>query len=103
MSETNTYLTSKKPYMHASKEEFDDFFLDLSAKMNNHPHKLDSIMTKYSLHRACTRKEMEYLKKLGVTERAEIAAHLTEVKEDYNEEVFNTLILNISNLSLIHI
>ena len=25
MSETNTYLTSKKPYMHASKEEFDDF------------------------------------------------------------------------------
>ena len=100
MSETNTYLTSKKPYMHASKEEFDDFFLDLSAKMNNHPHKLDSIMTKYSLHRACTRKEMEYLKKLGVTERAEIAAHLTEVKEDYNEEVFNTLILNISNTSL---
>ena len=59
MSETNTYLTSKKPYTHASKEEFDDFFLDLSAKMNNHPHKLDSIMTKYSLHRACTRKEME--------------------------------------------
>ena len=43
---------------------------------------------------------MEYLKKLGVTERAEIAAHLTEVKEDYNEEVFNTLILNISNTSL---
>ena len=24
MSETNTYLTSKKPYMHASKEEFDE-------------------------------------------------------------------------------
>ena len=72
--ETGNYDRLKKPYMHKSKGEWDEFLPDFVALLSLKKNKLDSVMTQNKLHRVVTKRET---KECGLRD-ARLATHLEE-------------------------
>ena len=101
MSNSNLQISVTEKYTHSSKEEWDSFIGDITAKMRLSNDRLDKVMKEGVMHPAVVRKVVNQCK----AEQSDMSASDIDLRKqeyllDLDEKVYATLYVNIDNKTL---